>query len=82
MADHFCLSERVNGNGERYEDLVTRNAFLKALEDSHTGGVLHDCLQKGEGLPWNSVAFWKLMEYLPFRRMDLQDNGSWKVIRW
>ena len=22
------------------------------------------------------------MEYLPFRRMDLQTDGSWKPIRW
>ena len=22
------------------------------------------------------------MEYLPFRRMDLQDDGSWKAIAW
>lgn len=22
------------------------------------------------------------MEYLPFRRMDLQPDGSWKAIRW
>ena len=22
------------------------------------------------------------MEYLPFRRMDLRDDGSWKPIRW
>lgn len=22
------------------------------------------------------------MEYLPFRRMDLQEDGSWKAIIW
>src|SRR5207245_879342 len=25
---------------------------------------------------------WKIMEYLPFRRMDLRPDGSWKPIRW
>ena len=29
-----------------------------------------------------TVAMWKIMEYLPFRRMDLQEDGSWKAIRW
>ncbi|KAI9695136.1 MAG: hypothetical protein M1820_008904 [Bogoriella megaspora] len=25
---------------------------------------------------------WNIMEYLPFRRMDLQADGSWKSINW
>ena len=25
---------------------------------------------------------WRIMEFLPFRRMDLQPDGSWKSIRW
>lgn len=56
--------------------------FLDALEHSSQKGVLHDCLAYGEGLPWTSVLSWRIMEYLPFRRMDLQPDGSWKPIRW
>lgn len=56
--------------------------FRKALELSSTTGVLHDCLRYGEGLGWPSVLTWRIMEYLPFRRMDLQPDGSWKPIRW
>ncbi|CRG91836.1 putative protein YEL023C [Talaromyces islandicus] len=56
--------------------------FRSALEYSSTKGKLHDCLQYGEGLPWSSVLSWRIMEYLPFRRMDLQPDGSWKPIRW
>lgn len=59
-----------------------RHRFLSALEQSSTQGVLHDCLQYGAGLPWSSVLSWRIMEYLPFRRMDLQPDGSWKPIRW
>lgn len=56
--------------------------FRNALYMGCTSGQLHDCLSFGNGLPAGSVALWQLMEYLPFRRMDLQDDGSWKPIRW
>ncbi|KAF3394827.1 Uncharacterized protein DPV78_009293 [Talaromyces pinophilus] len=82
----------VNGNGiatikmsENENERNTSRAlhrFLYALEHSSTKGVLHDCLEYGAGLPWSSVFSWRIMEYLPFRRMDLQPDGSWKPIRW
>ncbi|KAK7416227.1 hypothetical protein QQZ08_012078 [Neonectria magnoliae] len=46
------------------------------------GARLHDSLEFGQGLGGMAVAAWKFMEYLPFRRMDLQRDGSWKPIRW
>ncbi|KID85855.1 oxidoreductase, short chain dehydrogenase/reductase family [Metarhizium guizhouense ARSEF 977] len=51
------------------------------MHKAHTSR-LHDSLQYGGGLGAMAVTAWKLMEYLPFRRMDLQPNGSWKPIRW
>lgn len=56
--------------------------FLDALHNSSTSGALHDCLSFGNGLPALSVITWRIMEYLPFRRMDLQEDGSWKPISW
>jgi hypothetical protein len=56
--------------------------FHGALHYSSTQGILHDCLKYGEGLRWPSVLSWRVMEYLPFRRMDLQQDGSWKPISW
>ncbi|KAL4785627.1 hypothetical protein BJX76DRAFT_163716 [Aspergillus varians] len=56
--------------------------FKAALYASSTDGLLHDCLAFGSGLPPLSVLTWRLMEYLPFRRMDLQEDGSWEPIRW
>ena len=50
-------------------------------EKAHTYRI-HDSLAFGEGLNKLSVAAWNFMEYLPFRRMDLRDDGSWKPIRW
>lgn len=46
------------------------------------GARIHDSLEYGQGLGAVAVTAWKFMEYLPFRRMDLQADGSWKPIRW
>ncbi|KAL9006021.1 MAG: hypothetical protein Q9188_001255, partial [Gyalolechia gomerana] len=54
--------------------------FHQRLHKAATKGVLHDCLQFNNGLPRGSVLSWKIMEYLPFRRLDLQPDGSWKAI--
>ncbi|KAL8631063.1 hypothetical protein Q9189_003258 [Teloschistes chrysophthalmus] len=54
--------------------------FHKRLHYSAIHGVLHDCLEFKNGLPPMSVLSWKIMEYMPFRRMDLQPDGSWKAI--
>ena len=54
--------------------------FHDALHYAFTKGVLHDCLEFNSGLSHTSVVSWKLMEYLPFRRMDLRPDGSWKAI--
>ncbi|KAL8842634.1 MAG: hypothetical protein Q9170_000409 [Blastenia crenularia] len=57
-----------------------RSEFHQRLHIAATKGVLHDCLEFNNGLPPGSVLSWKIMEYLPFRRMDLQPDGSWKAI--
>lgn len=56
--------------------------FHAALHASSTRGHIHDCLSFNTGLSAMSVLVWKMMEYLPFRRMDLQADGTWKPIRW
>ncbi|KAE8411159.1 hypothetical protein BDV36DRAFT_275648 [Aspergillus pseudocaelatus] len=48
-----------------------------SLHLSSTKGILHDSLETGEG-----TGFWRLMEHIPFRRMVLQVDGSWKPTRW
>jgi uncharacterized protein (DUF2235 family) len=55
--------------------------FHHLLRQAHTAPI-HDSLAFGGGLPHASVLAWKVMEYLPFRRMDLRADGSWKPIRW
>lgn len=58
------------------------SAFHRALHHASTLSVKHDCLAFGGGLKASSVLSWKIMEYMPFRRMDLQPDGSWKSISW
>ena len=55
---------------------------MEAFEESSCNGLVHDALKKTPGLPSSTVTMWKIMEYLPFRRMDLQPDGTWKAIRW
>lgn len=53
------------------------------LLNSYIRGRIHDCLcYPSGGLSLSGTFGWKLMEYLPFRRMDLQPDGSWKPIIW
>lgn len=76
-------SESPVGQGKTPdEQRASLSCFQDALASSSIKGQIHDSLRFGNGPSWGSVLSWKLMEYLPFRRMDLQDDGSWKPIRW
>ncbi|KAL9125804.1 MAG: hypothetical protein Q9217_005046 [Psora testacea] len=59
---------------------LQKSVFQQTLEVAATKGVIHDCLEFHNGLPAPSVISWKIMEYLPFRRMDLRSDGTWKAI--
>lgn len=54
--------------------------FHQTMLNAFTKGHLHNCLEYNNGLSTTSVISWKLMEYLPFRRMDLRPDGTWKAI--
>jgi uncharacterized protein (DUF2235 family) len=55
--------------------------FHGLMHLAHTAPI-HDSLSYGGGLPFLAVTAWKMMEWMPFARMDLQADGSWKPIRW
>ncbi|KAJ5772780.1 hypothetical protein N7457_007676 [Penicillium paradoxum] len=57
-------------------------AYVNALHLAGTRGHIHDLLAYGNGLPLTSVLSWRLMEYLPLRRMEPQVDGTWKAVRW
>lgn len=82
MYNHGCHGDRVNEYGERFSCPVASARYYDAFDESYRHGVTHDCLALGHGMASGTVMFWKMMEYLPFRRMDLQEDGSWKPIRW
>jgi hypothetical protein len=56
--------------------------FHNHLHSAATKGRIHDVLQFNNGANRMGVISWNIMEYLPFRRMDLQEDGTWKAIRW
>jgi uncharacterized protein (DUF2235 family) len=80
MSKLGCCQDAVDEYGEADHD--RREHFHRAIHESGCRGFIHDCLEHGGGLPRMSVISWKIMEYLPFRRMDLRPDGSWKPIRW
>ncbi len=57
-----------------------KSNFHQTLEHAMTKSTLHDVLLFGNGLTKSQVIAWKCMEYMPFRRMDLRPDGSWKAI--
>ncbi|OCK75851.1 hypothetical protein K432DRAFT_429139 [Lepidopterella palustris CBS 459.81] len=61
---------------------TTPSQFHTALHAAAMKGRIHDVLQFNNGASAASVISWNIMEYLPFRRMDLQADGSWKSIAW
>ncbi|KXJ95098.1 hypothetical protein Micbo1qcDRAFT_200535 [Microdochium bolleyi] len=92
--DHFnrygssTNDNNVEGAAWKTEDDSVRreaedslNPFHKMIHQAHLATV-HDSLEYGCGLSKLQVLSWKIMEYMPFRRMDLQPDGSWKPIRW
>ena len=80
MANLTCSPDKFDEYGNK--DLEHHSKFHNSLHASATEAVVHDSLEIGGGLPLFSVLSWKLMEYLPFRRMDLKKDGSWIAIRW
>lgn len=55
--------------------------FHEMMHRAHLARI-HDSLEYDCGMSFSSVLAWRFMEYMPFRRMDLQSDGSWKPIRW
>lgn len=86
--DSFTESEdktfaAIEANHDQNHDHgLPKTSFHRALKHSGENGIVHDCLRFGGGLPSLSTISWWIMEYLPFRRMDLQPDGSWKPINW
>ncbi|KAF2109025.1 hypothetical protein BDV96DRAFT_503300 [Lophiotrema nucula] len=93
FGDHLTATngeKTVNGVGHDEEQEKEKEShhqhhlshFHKHFHTAGTQGRIHDVLQFKNGVAWSSVVSWNIMEYLPFRRMDLQEDGSWKSITW
>ncbi|KAK3648957.1 hypothetical protein LTR56_007089 [Elasticomyces elasticus] len=77
---------RLEGRALPRSNSSTTNAPLPCnegdLQRLETASKLHDSLAFGGGMSALGVLSWQIMEYLPFRRMDLQSDGSWRPINW
>ncbi|KAH9885691.1 hypothetical protein F4778DRAFT_787087 [Xylariomycetidae sp. FL2044] len=78
---HFNNHGAPNGNEEKNNKKKKPGAFHQMIHQAHLAPI-HDSLEFSSGLSKGQVISWKIMEYLPFRRMDLRSDGSWKPIRW
>jgi hypothetical protein len=72
--------EKQKSNGK--QPVPGKEQFHKHLHRAATEATVHDCLTFKGGLGASAVMAWNFMEYLPFRRMDLQKDSTWKSIRW
>ncbi|CAK3893588.1 Hypothetical predicted protein [Lecanosticta acicola] len=66
----------------RLERNMTPTTFTDEVHRIATRSRVHDSLSYKGGLGWLAVSAWQFMEWLPFRRMDLQQDGSWRAISW
>jgi hypothetical protein len=76
------FSTKEAATDQNHDAVAPKTSFHQALKHAEEKGIVHDCLRFGGGLPSTSTMSWWIMEYLPFRRMDLQPDGSWKPINW
>jgi hypothetical protein len=77
-----CCPDEIDDYGNRAPNDQKAKSFHNMFRQSGTSGFIHDSLAFGGGLSPTSVLAWKVFEYLPFRRMDLDKNGNWHAIRW
>ncbi|CAG8949481.1 hypothetical protein HYFRA_00007711 [Hymenoscyphus fraxineus] len=96
MKSLHCWDESIEGRGNipiielegdkvgssSSDEFSEKHGEFKQKLHRATSGKIHDCLMFDQGLSRMSVLNWKVMEWIPFRRMDLRDDGSWKPIRW
>lgn len=91
MVPHFQINnedvqddapDTVDRQTSALADPEDDQSFVKTLHTASEQGQIHDSLSFNRGVGTGSVLAWKIMEFLPFRRMDLQPDGSWKAIRF
>ncbi|KAL0938208.1 short chain dehydrogenase reductase family [Colletotrichum truncatum] len=74
-------TEPVDEEADRLTHSQTTTLFRDMLRTAHEAEI-HDSLDFRCGMHPATVFMWRLMEHLPFRRLDLRPDGSWKPIRW
>jgi hypothetical protein len=81
-ANNMPKIEISTSAGEEKIEGGNQSSFKQLLIDTASKAMLHDCLRFNTGSPAGTVIRWRVMEWMPFRRLDLTDDGKWKPIRW
>ncbi|KAJ9480951.1 hypothetical protein VN97_g12562 [Penicillium thymicola] len=66
------IGRRESDAGDAYYE----SHFVHALRSASAHGKIHDGLQYHEGTPRIGVLSWRILEYLPIRRMSLEPDGA------
>lgn len=78
----MAMDKTYRLDGKNLDLEIDERSMMSDIEYLATRTRLHDSLTFKGGLPWTAVIPWLIMEHLPFRRMDLQPDGTWKPISW
>ncbi|RMJ24198.1 hypothetical protein PHISP_04930 [Aspergillus sp. HF37] len=81
-ADASTLQANNNTTGQHGSEDGINSRFEHALRSASTHSQLHDSLRYRHGVPWPEVLSWRMLEFLPFRRMDLRQDQYWEPVRW
>ena len=68
--------------GEEEVEGGSQPTLKQLLIDTASKALLHDCLRFNTGSTAGTVIRWRVMEWMPFRRLDLTEDGKWRPIRW
>ena len=82
LAELSCCPDDIDDYGNKVPSKYHAERFRNILKDSGTRSFLHDCLEFGRGSTIGSVLAWNALEWLPFRRMDMRKDGTWRAVRW
>ncbi|KAJ5982136.1 hypothetical protein N7451_012236 [Penicillium sp. IBT 35674x] len=78
----YCSGGGIERRENNDADAYCETRFMHALRSASTQGQIHDGLQYNNGTPQIEVLAWTILEYLPIRRMLLEQDEVWNAVRW
>lgn len=77
VAPHLQVDGEPVADSPRYDHEEYRNRFMDLVSEGSTKALVHDALVFGQhGISQGAVFGYRVMEWMPFRRMDLRPDGK------